>query len=70
MEKLSCNASTSKTRFEIGVSLETKTFIEDAIKQRKLEQDLLNEVCIPSMLARLDLLQKGYKRSIQHLHSF
>ncbi|EOA7623263.1 TPA: cell division inhibition protein DicB, partial [Escherichia coli] len=38
------------------------TFIEDAIKQRKLEQDLLNEVCIPSMLARLDLLQKGYKQ--------
>ncbi|EPD0145960.1 cell division inhibition protein DicB, partial [Escherichia coli] len=25
-------------------------------------QDLLNEVCIPSMLARLDLLQKGYKQ--------
>ncbi|HBB7977375.1 TPA: cell division inhibition protein DicB, partial [Escherichia coli] len=23
---------------------------------------LLNEVCIPSMLARLDLLQKGYKQ--------
>ncbi|ENY6825493.1 cell division inhibition protein DicB, partial [Escherichia coli] len=22
----------------------------------------LNEVCIPSMLARLDLLQKGYKQ--------
>ncbi len=28
----------------------------------RLEQDLLNEVCIPSMLARLDLLQKGYKQ--------
>ncbi|EFM5902260.1 hypothetical protein HJ239_004796 [Escherichia coli] len=40
----------------------TKFIVEDAIKQRKLEQDLLNEVCIPSMLARLDLLQKGYKQ--------
>ncbi|EEX7263401.1 cell division inhibition protein DicB, partial [Escherichia coli] len=49
-------------RFEIGVITGDKTFIEDAIKQRKLEQDLLNEVCIPSMLARLDLLQKGYKQ--------
>ncbi|ELX2646356.1 cell division inhibition protein DicB, partial [Escherichia coli] len=55
MEKLSCNASTSELRFEIGVITGEKTFIEDAIKQRKLEQDLLNEVCIPSMLARLDL---------------
>ncbi|EPF3694855.1 cell division inhibition protein DicB [Escherichia coli] len=62
MEKLSCNASTSELRFKIGVITGDKTFIEDAIKQRKLEQDLLNEVCIPSMLARLDLLQKGYKQ--------
>ncbi|MFP1495811.1 cell division inhibition protein DicB [Escherichia coli] len=61
MEKLSCNASTSELRFEIGVITGDKTLLEDAIKQ-KLEQDLLNEVCIPSMLARLDLLQKGYKQ--------
>ncbi|KNF88265.1 cell division inhibition protein DicB [Escherichia coli] len=62
METLLPNVNTSEGCFEIGVITVDKTFIEDAIKQRKLEQDLLNEVCIPSMLARLDLLQKGYKQ--------
>ena len=48
---------------KLASSLSNKTFIEDAIKQRKHERDLLNEVCIPSMLARLDyLMQKGYKQ--------
>ncbi|OVC14717.1 cell division inhibition protein DicB [Escherichia coli] len=59
METLLPNVNTSEGCFEIGVTISNPVFIEDAIKKRKLEQDLLNEVCIPSMLARLRPIQKG-----------
>ncbi|HCO1993789.1 TPA: cell division inhibition protein DicB, partial [Escherichia coli] len=32
---------------------------EDAINKRKQERELLNKICIVSMLARLRLMQKG-----------
>lgn len=47
---------------KLALSLETKHLLKTPLSREKLEQDLLNEVCIPSMLARLDLLQKGYKQ--------
>ncbi|MED9479957.1 cell division inhibition protein DicB, partial [Escherichia marmotae] len=34
-------------------------FTEDAINKRKHERELLNQICIVSMLARLRLMQKG-----------
>ncbi|EPC6834348.1 cell division inhibition protein DicB, partial [Escherichia coli O141,141ab,141ac:H29] len=37
-------------------------FTEDAINKRKHEQELLNQICIVSMLARLRLMQKGYRQ--------
>ncbi|MBB0388268.1 hypothetical protein G7M29_08395, partial [Escherichia coli] len=35
------------------------TFTEDAINKRKQERELLNKICIVSMLARLRLMPKG-----------
>ncbi|EFO0836474.1 cell division inhibition protein DicB, partial [Escherichia coli] len=34
-------------------------FTEDAINKRKHERELLNKICILSMLARLRPIQKG-----------
>ncbi|EFB6252982.1 hypothetical protein FQF11_22130 [Escherichia coli] len=34
-------------------------FTEDAINKRKQERELLNKICIVSMLARLRLMPKG-----------
>ncbi len=59
METLLRNSTTPETRFEIGAIAGNKTFIEDAINQIMYKPDLLNKVCIPSMLARLRLMQKG-----------
>ncbi|HHI2454399.1 TPA: cell division inhibition protein DicB [Escherichia coli] len=59
METLLLNTSTSEVRYEIGVITGNTTLVDDAINQRKNERDLLNEVCIVSMMARLDLMQKG-----------
>ncbi|MDZ5519117.1 cell division inhibition protein DicB [Escherichia marmotae] len=60
METLLLNSTTPETRFEIGVITGEKQFIEDAINQIKREPNLLNKVCIASMLARSRLMQKGY----------
>ncbi len=60
MEKLSCNASTSELGSKLALSLETKHLLKTPLSEN-FEQDLLNEVCIPSMLS-MDLLQKGYKQ--------
>ncbi len=46
---------------KLALSLEKKHLLKTPLSEN-FEQDLLNEVCIPSMLARLDLLQKGYKQ--------
>lgn len=59
METLLLNSTTPETRFEIGVIVGDKTFIKDAINQIKREPDLLNVVCIASMMARMELMQKG-----------
>ncbi|WP_134737549.1 cell division inhibition protein DicB, partial [Escherichia coli] len=45
--------------FEIGVTISNPVFTEDAINKRKHERELLNKICIVSMLARLRLMQKG-----------
>ncbi|EEQ5751943.1 cell division inhibition protein DicB [Escherichia coli] len=60
METLLPNVNTSEGCFEIGVSISNPAFTEDAINKRKYERELLNQICIVSMLARLRLMQKGY----------
>ncbi|WP_225385251.1 cell division inhibition protein DicB [Escherichia coli] len=45
--------------FEIGVTISNPVFTEDAINKRKQERELLNKICIVSMLARLRLMPKG-----------
>ena len=60
MKTLLPNANTSEGCFEIGVSISNPAFTEDAINKRKHERELLNKICIVSMLARLRLMQKGY----------
>ncbi|EEZ1283786.1 cell division inhibition protein DicB, partial [Escherichia coli] len=41
------------------VKLRLPQFTEDAINKRKHERELLNKICILSMLARLRPIQKG-----------
>ena len=60
METLLPNVNTSEGCFEIGVSISNPAFTEDAINKRKHERELLNQIYIVSMLARLRLMQKGY----------
>ncbi|EFG8125042.1 cell division inhibition protein DicB, partial [Escherichia coli] len=48
--------------FEIGVTISNQIFTEDAINKRKHEQELLNKICIVSMLARLRLMQTGCRQ--------
>ncbi|EHA9278145.1 cell division inhibition protein DicB [Salmonella enterica subsp. enterica serovar Shubra] len=60
METVFPNTTTSEVRFEIGIITGDKKLIDDAINQRKRERDLLSDVCIVSMMARLELMQKGY----------
>ena len=60
METLLPNVNTSEGCFEIGVSISNPAFTEDAINKRKHERELLNQISIVSMLARLRLMQKGY----------
>ncbi|RJX82451.1 hypothetical protein D3822_32865, partial [Escherichia coli] len=52
------NVNTSEGCFEIGVRISNPVFTEDAINKRKHERELLNQICIVSMLARLRLMQK------------
>ena len=59
METLLPNVNTSEGCFDIGVLLSNREFTEDAIKMRKHERELLNKICILSMLARLRPIQKG-----------
>ena len=59
METLLPNVNTSEGCFDIGVLLSNREFTEDAIKMRKQERELLNKICIVSMLARLRLMPKG-----------
>ncbi|EFO2517046.1 hypothetical protein B6Q94_19985 [Escherichia coli] len=40
-------------------ALPNPVFTEDAINKRKQERELLNKICIVSMLARLRLMPKG-----------
>ncbi|EEQ3604865.1 cell division inhibition protein DicB [Escherichia coli] len=56
MKTLLPNVNTSEGCFEIGVTISNPVFTEDAIKQ---ERELLNKICIVSMLARLRLMPKG-----------
>lgn len=58
METLLPNVNTSEGCFEIGVNISNPVFTEDAINKRKHEQELLNKICILSMLARLRPIQK------------
>ncbi|MDY9199160.1 cell division inhibition protein DicB [Escherichia coli] len=58
METLLPNVNTSEGCFEIGVTISNPVFTEDAINKRKHERELLNKICIVSMLARLRLMQK------------
>ena len=58
METLLPNVNTSEGCFEIGVRISNPVFTEDAINKRKHERELLNQICIVSMLARLRLMQK------------
>ncbi len=51
--------NTSEGCFEIGVTISNPVFTEDAINKRKQERELLNKICIVSMLARLRLMPKG-----------
>ncbi|EFC5365013.1 cell division inhibition protein DicB [Escherichia coli] len=44
---------------QIGVTISNPVFTEDAINKRKQERELLNKICIVSMLARLRLMPKG-----------
>ncbi|ENN2950142.1 cell division inhibition protein DicB [Escherichia coli] len=60
METLLPNVNTSEGCFDIGVLLSNREFTEDAINKRKHERELLNKICILSMLARLRPMQKGY----------
>ncbi|EFN4253800.1 cell division inhibition protein DicB, partial [Escherichia coli] len=53
------NVNTSEGCFEIGVTISNPVFTEEAINKRKHERELLNKVCIVSMLARLRLMPKG-----------
>ncbi|EPS6314543.1 TPA: cell division inhibition protein DicB, partial [Escherichia coli] len=55
METLLPNVNTSEGCFEIGVTISNPVFTEDAINKRKQERELLNKICIVSMLARLRL---------------
>ncbi|OYC58132.1 phage cell division inhibition protein, partial [Escherichia coli] len=59
METLLPNINTSEGCFEIGVTISNPVFTEDAINKRKHERELLNKICILSMLARLRPIQKG-----------
>lgn len=58
METLLPNVNTSEGCFEIGVTISNPVFTEDAINKRKHERELLNKICILSMLARLRPIQK------------
>ncbi|MCW0136002.1 cell division inhibition protein DicB [Escherichia coli] len=58
METLLPNVNTSEGCFEIGVRISNPVFTEDAINKRKHERELLNKICILSMLARLRPMQK------------
>ncbi|AHE58406.1 cell division inhibition protein DicB [Escherichia coli] len=62
METLLPNVNTSEGCFEIGVTISNQIFTEDAINKRKHEQELLNKICIVSMLARLRLMQTGCRQ--------
>ncbi|WP_072123714.1 cell division inhibition protein DicB [Shigella sonnei] len=53
------HVNTTEGCFEIGVTISNPVFTEDAINKRKHERELLNKICIVSMLARLRLMQKG-----------
>ncbi len=59
MKTLLPNVNTSEGCFEIGVTISNPVFTEDAINKRKQERELLNKICILSMLARLRPIQKG-----------
>ena len=59
METLLPNVNTSEGCFDIGVLLSNREFTEDAINKRKQERELLNKICIVSMLARLRRMPKG-----------
>lgn len=50
MKTLLPNVNTSEGCFEIGVTISNPVFTEDAINKRKNERELLNKVCIVSML--------------------
>lgn len=52
MKTLLPNVNTSEGCFEIGVTISNPVFTEEAINKRKHERELLNKVCIVSMLAR------------------
>lgn len=58
MKTLLPNVNTSEGCFEIGVTISNPVFTEEAINKRKHERELLNKVCIVSMLARLRLMPK------------
>jgi len=58
METLLPNVNTSEGCFEIGVTISNPVFTEDAINKRKQERELLNKICIVSMLARLRRYKK------------
>lgn len=58
MKTLLPNVNTSEGCFEIGVTISNPVFTEDAINKRKQERELLNKICIVSMLARLRLMPK------------
>ncbi|MEQ5190634.1 cell division inhibition protein DicB [Escherichia coli] len=59
MKTLLPNVNTSEGCFEIGVTISNPVFTEEAINKRKHERELLNKVCIVSMLACLRLMPKG-----------
>ena len=59
MKTLLPNVNTSEGCFEIGVTISNPVFTEEAINKRKHERELLNKVCIVSMLARLRPMPKG-----------
>ncbi len=51
MKMLLPNVNTSEGCFEIGVTISNPVFTEDAINE-KTRTELLNKICIVSMLAR------------------
>ncbi|MCK3102664.1 hypothetical protein MZG78_28735, partial [Escherichia coli] len=55
MKTLLPNVNTSEGCFEIGVTISNPVFTEDAINKRKQERELLNKICIVSMLAQKDV---------------